>query len=113
MSAKMLATKLKNRVAKLDPAIVPTVHNVSINGVKVGCSGFFAHPGTGRIVYATTDIQCTGRPNDYSAYARYASSDKDYQGGRNRLTREEDLPALIVQMLTTEPDARVDVRPVA
>lgn len=110
MSSKMLATKLKNRVAKLDPAIVPTVSNVAVNGRKIGCSGFFAHPGTGRIVYATTDVQCAFGSDD-TAYARFASSDSDYRGGRNRHCAEEDLPALIVRMLTTVPDCRVDARP--
>ena len=64
-----------------------SVKNISVNGVKRGCSGFLTTTDTGKICYITTEPACDGglfgNP-DKAVMMRTAKSLKDYTGGYNR-----------------------------
>ena len=50
----LLATKLRNMVKKTGIYEVE-LHNVSINGRRIGCSGFITNTASGKIVYVSTE----------------------------------------------------------
>lgn len=90
----LLATKLKAAVSRIDPALdCSRVKNVSINGARVGCSGFVLNPRNGRAAYVSTDI--VGGEVLYRA----ARSARDFTGGPNRWAKPEDAAGEIVRML--------------
>jgi len=93
----LLATKLRNQITAIDPVLIVTLRNVSVNGVKFGCSGFITDPRTGKHVYVNTDHN---HQTNTKAYYRTAESTKDYTGGMNHFAYYEDVAAAAVHLLT-------------
>lgn len=82
--------KFKNYEIKLD--------NISINGRKVGCSGFISNPENGLVVYLDTEKSCYSPLSDRNL-VRYARNLKDFKGGYNEFAKDDDLLRKIVTML--------------
>lgn len=97
MIKPLLATKLKNQIAAIDPVLIINLRNVSVNGVKFGCSGFITDPRTGRHVYVNTDHN---HHTNTRAFYRTAKDTRDYTGGMNHFARYEDLALEAVNLLT-------------
>jgi len=89
----ILMTKVKNTINKQKPGMNFYLRNISINGVKKGCSGFVENPANGSIVYLTTEENTIG-PNSHMY--RYADHVKDYSGYCNRWAKGYD--ALVVSV---------------
>lgn len=83
MSNVILATKLRNALRATVPSATVKFSNISINGVKQGCSGFVTDPATGNVVYVSTDVN---HGTTTKALVRTARDTKDYRGGRNTFT---------------------------
>lgn len=92
----LLATKLKNQITAIDPVLIVTLRNVSVNGVKFGCSGFITDPRTGKHVYVNTDHNHHTNTN---AYYRTARDTRDYTGGPNNFAAYDDVAAAAVALL--------------
>ena len=92
----LLATKLKNQITAIDSVLIVTLRNVSVNGVKFGCSGFITDPRTGRHVYVNTDHN---HQTNTKALYRTAKDTRDYTGGQNHFASYEDLAAAAVSLL--------------
>ena len=95
--APLAMTKLRNRLLAIQPDLIVDLHNVRVNGVTFGCSGFVTDPQTGHIVYVNTDHNHMTRYNN--AYYRTAESTSDYTGGRNHFATYADLPERVVALL--------------
>ena len=93
----LLATKLKNQIAAIDPVLIVSLRNISVNGVKFGCSGFLTDPRTGKHVYVNTDHN---HHTNTRAYYRTAKDTKDYTGGLNHFASYEDVAQAAVDLLT-------------
>jgi hypothetical protein len=92
----LLATKLKNQIHAIDPAITVALRNVAVNGRKMGCSGFITDPRTGRVVYINTD---DNHGTNTRAYFRGARDTKDYTGGLNQFAGYDALAETAVHFL--------------
>lgn len=93
----LLATKLKNELLALKPDLQVKLRNVAVNGVKMGCSGFVADPGTNRVVYLNTDHN--HGTNYDRAYFRVARDLKDYHGGINHFSGYTELAKAAADLL--------------
>lgn len=96
MIKPLLATKLKNQIAAIDPVLVVTLKNVRVNGVPFGCSGFVTDPRTGRHIYVCTDHN---HQTNTKALFRGARDTKDYTGGVNQFATYDLLPEAAVNLL--------------
>ena len=76
----ILSTKLKNRFS---PSYTVSLKNISVNGDKLGCSGFISLGDS--IVYVNTE-PCGSLGLMY----RTAQHTKDYTGGVNQWARDLD-----------------------
>jgi hypothetical protein len=85
----LLATKLKNQLLAVEPALTVQLKNVRINGEAFGCSGFITDPATGTVVYLNTDHN--HGTNYDRAYFRTARDTRDYTGGLNHFADYESL----------------------
>lgn len=97
MKAPFLSVKLRNQITAIDPVLIVTLRNVSVNGVKFGCSGFITDPRTGKHVYLNTDHN---HHTNTRAYYRTAKTTKDYTGGLNHFAEYDELAAAAVDLLT-------------
>lgn len=97
----MLAIKLKNnlKAAANHDDYDFAIKNVSINGAKVGATGFVKNNRTGKFVYVCTDFGILGR--DGQLFYRTAKDAKDYTGGTNKFgdTREEGFAQDILALM--------------
>lgn len=93
----LLMTKLKNQLKAIDPNLEFHLKNVSVNGMKMGCSGFVVDPKSNKIVYIDTDHN-HGMNMDNALY-RTAEHLKDYTGGRNHSSSYAELPQAVVDLL--------------
>lgn len=93
----LLSIKLKNQIHAIDSVLLVSLSNVSVNGVKFGCSGFIYDPRTGRTVYVNTDHN---HPTSTTALYRTARDTRDYTGGMNHFSSYDDLAAAAVSLLT-------------
>ena len=93
----LLATKLRNMIQKKGDYKVE-LHNVSINGRRIGCSGFITNTTSGKIVYVSTEKPAFAALDDYSLI-RYAKSTSDYVGDINHFVQDDSLCSKIVEML--------------
>lgn len=93
----LLATKLKNQILAIDSVLSVKLRNVTVNGVKFGCSGFITDFRTGRTVYVNTDHN---HHINTDAYYRTAKDTSDYHGGMNHFASYEDLAQAAVDLLT-------------
>lgn len=105
-------TKLKNRISRIHPGLDVTLRNVSVNGVKQGCSGFVTDPATQNTVYVNTDIN-HGHSAENALY-RTARDTKDYRGGRNRrVAYDADMVAhAVVDLLLDMNEGRAQYDPI-
>lgn len=80
----ILATAFKNRIKKNGGENFEFhLRNISVNGVKHGCSGFIVNPTNGKTVYVNTE-GTDYEPLGGKVVFREARNLKDYSGGRNR-----------------------------
>jgi hypothetical protein len=93
----LLATKLKNQITAIDAVLIVNLRNVSVNGVKFGCSGFIYDPRTDRTVYVNTDHN---HHTNTRALYRTAQHHKDYTGGVNHFASYADVAQAAVTLLT-------------
>lgn len=82
MKELITSRKLRSRVKKLDDTLIINVKDISVNGVKRGCSGFITDSSSGNVVYINTEGSEYGPLTDKIMY-RKARDIKDYSGGRN------------------------------
>jgi ribosomal protein L10 len=97
MIKPLLSTKLRNQIHAIDSVLLVTLRNISVNGVKFGCSGFIYDPRTDRTVYVNTDHN---HQTNTRALYRTARDTKDYTGGPNHFASYEDVAAAAVKLLT-------------
>ena len=100
----ILSTKLRNLINQNCQGDRFEYHlkNISLNGHKLGCSGFIVNPANGSTVYVATD---TGVVKGFMY--RFAKNIKDYRGGVNRWAYTlEDYVNDIINLLKTVPDEK-------
>lgn len=95
----LLATKLKNEIHAIDPTVAVNLKNVSVNGVKFGCSGFITDLNTGKHVYINTDHN---HHTNTRALFRTAKDTKDYTGGHNNFATYDLLAESAVHLLKNQ-----------
>ena len=93
----LLMTKTKNKFSKF-PYLEFNLSNISVNGSKRGCSGFITNKLNGKHVYINTESSIQ------ASYAnkiliRTAKNTKDYTGGYNQYTTEENLVNAVMNLL--------------
>lgn len=99
----LLAVKFKNAIKKLNGDKHPLefhVRNITINGQKVGCSGFVKNLYTGKTVYINTYMNgamCFGGVKKH--LYRIARDIKDYRGEVNRWAKEDELAQQVLELL--------------
>ena len=92
----LLATKLKNAIKREMPEsnVEFVLHNINVNGRKLGCSGFVVNKDNGMVMYVSTETTMFGY------MYRRAKSTSDFVGGYNRwASTEEELVKGIVDGL--------------
>lgn len=97
LSRKLLnQLKVKETESK-DLMLTHNLHNIIINGKRVGCSGH-------KCVYVSTEKSCY-QPLSDKNMVRYAASMKDYSSvslgakGRNQFVTNDELVGKIIDML--------------
>ena len=90
------AVKLRNELLAIRPTLQVELHNVRINRVLQGCSGFVTDPATGRVVYISTDRN-HGTVSD--ALYRTAKNTHDYTGGMNHFAAWDEVAEAAVRLL--------------
>jgi hypothetical protein len=107
----VLSTKLKNEINKKANGrdLTFTLKNITINGVKKGCSGFVRNNANGTVVYVNTEESCaTWLPR---FMFRYADNEKDYKGYSNRWAKTlDELATSICKCLGSSPQEQRDRR---
>lgn len=106
----ILTTKLKNALNKQggDMPLQFTLKNITINGVKRGCSGFVRNLDNNTVVYIDTEEPCLS--NLHYMY-RYADHEKDYTGYRNRWADSlDELVKATIDLLKKSPQMVNDRR---
>lgn len=95
----LLKTKLTNALKK-NPQNNYTylLKNISINGVKRGCSGFVVNENNGLVVYVDTEPMVGTNLVMY----RYARDTKDYTGCVNRFCKQDSLVENIQKCLNVD-----------
>jgi len=106
----ILSTKLKNAINRraegMDLAF--TLHNISINGSKRGCSGFIRSNTNGSVVYVNTEEPCL---STLHYMYRYADNERDFTGYRNRWANTlDELASAICACLHKTPQEVNDHR---
>jgi hypothetical protein len=90
------AVKLKNQIKAIDPSLVLSIKNISVNGSPQGCSGFISTPDGSKHVYVCAD---RNHGTSSTAYYRTAQHVRDYTGGRNHDAEYHELAQLAVALL--------------
>lgn len=104
-----LSRKLLNQLKTLesdsgDMLLTYDLHNIALNGKKVGCSGHIANATNGKCVYVLTE-KAIYQPLADKNLVRYAADMKDYTSmslgviGRNQFVTDDALAAKIIDML--------------
>ena len=98
LSRKLLnQLKVKETESK-DLMLTHNLHNIIINGKRVGCSGHIQNVLNNKCVYVSTEKSCY-------QLVRYAASMKDYSSvslgakGRNQFVTNDELVGKIIDML--------------
>ena len=110
----ILTTKLKNAILRQAGTmnLKFTLKNITINGRKVGCSGFIRNLDNNSVVYTTTEESVASW---LTFMYRRADDEKDYGscGWFNQWTKTRDLDELakcICTLLSQSPPAEGHVR---
>jgi hypothetical protein len=104
-----LSRKLLNQLAAIeadsdDMMLTHDLHNIAINGKKVGCSGHIANLLNGKCVYVNTE-KAIYQPLSDKNLVRYAADMKDCSSiglgvmGRNQFVTDDALVQKIIDML--------------
>ena len=104
-----LSRKLLNQLAAIeagsaDLMLTHDLHNIAINGKKVGCSGHIANSLNGKCIYVNTE-KAIYQPLSDKNLVRYAVDMKDYSSiglgvmGRNQFVTDDVLAQKIIDML--------------
>lgn len=104
-----LSRKLLNQLAAIeadsdDMMLTHDLHNIAINGKKVGCFGHIANLLNGKCVYVNTE-KAIYQPLSDKNLVRYAADMKDYSSiglgvmGRNQFVTDDALVQKIIDML--------------
>lgn len=110
MTNTILSTKLRNAInnAAYDETkkdLEYFLKNISINGVKRGCSGFVKNKTNGACVYITTE------PYNSRLMYRYADNERDFTGYHNRWADNlNELVRNVLLMLDKTPAETRDKR---
>jgi hypothetical protein len=95
----LLSIKLKNQIKAIQSDNLEFyLKNISINGAKQGCSGFIKNTLTGNVVYVNTEKSCY-QPLSTSNLYRIARDLRDYKGGQNRWSSDNDIASDVVNLL--------------
>lgn len=104
LSRKLLnQLKVKETESK-DLMLTHNLHNIIINGKRVGCSGHIRNVLNNKCVYVSTEKSCY-QPLSDKNMVRYAASMKDYSSvslgakGRNQFVTNDELVGKIIDML--------------
>ena len=106
----ILSTKLKNAINQHAEGmdLQFTLKNISINGSKRGCNGFIRNKANNTVVYVDTEEPVL---SSLHYMYRYADSEKDYRGYRNRWANSlEELAKEICRCLHSTPQEQNDRR---
>ena len=108
MKSPYLKTKLWNAVQKANDMykldLEESLHNISVNGSKRGCSGHIINKRNGKCIYLTTEKSC-GVYLANKSMIRYAKDAKDFSSislgcvGRNVFVEDIMLPTQVILML--------------
>lgn len=93
----LLMTKTKNKFSKF-PYLEFNLSNISVNGSKRGCSGFITNKLNGKHVYINTESLIQAFSGN-KILIRTAKNTKDYTGGYNQYTTEENLVNAVMNLL--------------
>ena len=100
MSKPLLATTLKNAFLKAGP-YETYLKNISINGVKTGCSGFVKNTITGKIAYLCTEHSVYGPVSDKSYYRTAENMDSYLSGhGFNNFCKDDELVENVIVLIS-------------
>lgn len=104
LSRKLLnQLKVKETESK-DLMLTHNLHNIIINGKRVGCSGHIQNVLNNKCVYVSTEKSCY-QPLSDKNLVLYAASMKDYSSvslgakGRNQFVTNDELVGKIIDML--------------
>lgn len=92
----LASVKLRNQLLAIDPTLTVELRNVRVNGVLFGCTGFVTGR-NGAVVYVSTDHNHglnTNRP-----LYRTARDNRDYTGGPNKFSTNDNLAADVVALI--------------
>ena len=95
--------KVKETESK-DLMLTHNLHNIIINGKRVGCSGHIQNVLNNKCVYVSTEKSCY-QPLSDKNLVRYAADMKDYSSvslgakGRNQFVTNDELVGKIIDML--------------
>lgn len=98
-----LTTRTKNALHAYNKNYDVRLHNIEINGVKHGCSGFVFNPNTNLIIWLTTE--------DNHFIVRYAKNSADYVGGINRWSESFEEMIMLANHLLVEKQADINEQP--
>lgn len=108
-TSTILSRKLLNQLKvkeseSTDLMLTHNLHNITINGNRVGCSGHIQNVLNNKCVYVSTEKSCY-QPLSDKNLVRYAADMKDFSSnglgamGRNQFVTDDALVNKIVDML--------------
>lgn len=105
---RLLTRAVKNRMLKVDPNLEFDIHQVNVNGRKMGCSGYVTDPETGNVIYLSTDfIEVIGQHMD--VMFRTVRDKNDTHGLTNHWASDDTFAAEAVHLLR-HPDKTLEQR---
>ena len=105
---RLLTRAVKNRMLKVDPNLEFDIHQVNVNGRKMGCSGYVTDPETGNVIYLSTDfIEVIGQHMD--VMFRTVKDKNDTHGLTNHWASDDTFAAEAVHLLR-HPDKTLEQR---
>lgn len=104
LSRKLLNQLKVKETESADLLLTHNLHNITINGKRVGCSGHIQNVLNDKCVYISTEKSCY-QPLSDKNLVRYAADMKDFSSnglgtmGRNQFVTDDALVNKIVDML--------------
>lgn len=104
LSRKLLNQLKAKETENTNLMLTHNLHNIVINGKRVGCSGHIQNVLNDKCVYISTEKSCY-QPLADKCLVRYAADMKDYSSnslgamGRNQFVTDDALISKIVDML--------------
>ena len=103
LSRRLLNQLKAKETESKDLMLTHNLHNIIINGKRVGCSGHIQNVLNNKCVYVSTEKSCY-QPLSDKNLVRYAASMKDYSSvslgakGRNQFVTNDELVASFAMM---------------